>query len=61
MSYAAFSPDVKERNGKYITSWGRFVPPRSDIVAQVELGAKGNGYKVWDWCESTLIEHKLAV
>jgi hypothetical protein len=47
--FAAFSPELKQKNGKYITAWGRFIKPRDDLIREMEAGGKvmdissGNG------------------
>jgi retinol dehydrogenase-12 len=49
--FAAFSPELEQRNGRYITAWGRFMRPRDDLIKEIEAGEKGNGYKLWEWCD----------
>jgi retinol dehydrogenase-12 len=51
MLFAAFSPELKARNGKYITAWGRWMRPRDDLIREMEVGEDGNGYKLWEWCD----------
>ena len=48
--FAAFSPELEKRNGKYITPWGRSMAPRDDIIKEIEAGKEGNGYKLFEWC-----------
>ncbi len=55
--FAAFSPELKQRNGKYITAWGRFMRPRDDLIREMEAGEKGNGYKLWEWCDKQTVAY----
>ncbi|KAE9372737.1 short-chain dehydrogenase [Stipitochalara longipes BDJ] len=41
--FAAFSPELKQRNGKYITAWGRFIKPREDLL--------------WEWCDKQIAKY----
>jgi hypothetical protein len=54
MLFAPFSPELKERNGKYITAcraWGSWMRPRDDLIREMETGEEGNRYKLWEWCD----------
>ena len=54
MLFAAFSPELEQRNGKYITAWGRFMRPREDLIRELEAGEGGNGHKLWEWCDKQI-------
>jgi retinol dehydrogenase-12 len=54
LAFAAFSPELENRNGKFITPCGRFMAPREDMIREVEAGEGGNGCKLFKWCNEQI-------
>ncbi|KAH8820116.1 hypothetical protein F5884DRAFT_839877 [Xylogone sp. PMI_703] len=60
--FAGLSPDVTlEKNGAWISPWGRFTPLRPDLVKGAlpeSEGGTGIAQKWWDWCEEQVKQYE---
>ncbi|POS72587.1 hypothetical protein DHEL01_v209022 [Diaporthe helianthi] len=60
--FAGFSPDVTvQKNGSFLSPWGRFDSLRDDVGVQIkskEQGGTGLSKKFWEYCESAIESFK---
>jgi retinol dehydrogenase-12 len=53
--FCAVSPDVDQsHNGAYVAPWGRFLHPRSDVIAGMKRSSEGGtgiAEKLWEFCD----------
>ena len=54
LAFAAFSSELEQMNGKFVTPYGRFMAPRDDIIKEIEAGKDGNGHKLFEWCDKQI-------